>query len=122
MKRRSIAPILILGAGLALALPARAAEHEHGQMERGQMERGQMMQGQHEDMAWSEGAVKKVNADTGKLTISHGPLPKLDMPAMTMVFRVKDPAWLARLKAGDRIRFVAERVDGALTVTAIEPK
>lgn len=117
MKRRSIAPIIILGAGLALALPARAAGHEHGQMER-----GQMMQGQHEDMAWSEGTVKKVNADTGKLTISHGPLPKLDMPAMTMVFRVRDPAWLARLKAGDRIRFVAQRVDGAPIVTAIEPK
>lgn len=118
--------LITLVAGLAL-VPAYAVAHEHGQMEHGRMEHGRMehsqtMQGQHEDMAWSEGTVKKVNADTGKLTISHGPLPNLDMPPMTMVFRVKDPTWLARMKPGDSIRFVAERVDGALTVTAIERK
>jgi Cu/Ag efflux protein CusF len=42
------------------------------------------------------------------------------MPKMTMVFRVKDPAMLDRLKEGDEIRFVAEKVDGAFTVMRFE--
>ena len=67
----------------------------------------------------SEGEVRRVDGAVGKLTLRHGPLANLDMPAMTMVFRVKDPAWLAQLKVGDKVRFVAERVDGNLTVTAL---
>ena len=68
----------------------------------------------------SEGEVRRIDRTAGKLTLRHGPLANLEMPAMTMVFRVKDPAWLAQLKVGDRVRFVAKRVDGNLTVTAIE--
>jgi Cu/Ag efflux protein CusF len=84
-------------------------------------ERGvQRMDGLHAEAAMSEGEVRKVDSTAGKLTLRHGPLANLDMPAMTMVFRVKDPAWLAQLKVGDRVRFVAKRVDGNLTVTAIE--
>lgn len=66
------------------------------------------------------GEVRKVDRDAQKLTIKHGPLPNLDMPAMTMVFRVKDQSMLDRVKAGDRIRFSAVNVGGALTVTQIE--
>ena len=80
----------------------------------------QRMDGLHAEAAMSEGEVRKVDSTAGKLTLRHGPLANLDMPAMTMVFRVKDPAWLAQLKVGDRVRFVAKRVDGNLTVTAIE--
>jgi len=68
----------------------------------------------------SEGEVRRVDGAVGKLTLRHGPLENLEMPAMTMVFRVKDPTWLAQLKVGDKVRFVAERVDGNLTVTALE--
>lgn len=68
----------------------------------------------------SEGEIRKVDKAAGKLTIKHGPLENLGMPPMTMVFRVKDPAMLDRVKPGDRIKFLAEKVDGALTVTAIE--
>ena len=68
----------------------------------------------------SEGEVRKVDSTAGKLTLRHGPLVNLEMPAMTMVFRVRDPAWLAQLKLGDKVRFVAQRVDGNLTVTALE--
>jgi len=68
----------------------------------------------------SEGEVRKVDSAVGKLTLRHGPLMNMDMPAMTMVFRVKDPVWLTQLKVGDKVRFVAERVDGNLTVTALE--
>lgn len=67
----------------------------------------------------TDGLVKKVNKSAGKLTLSHGPLPN-GMPAMTMVFRVKDPAWLDQLKAGDKIRFMADQINGAMTVVHLE--
>jgi Cu(I)/Ag(I) efflux system periplasmic protein CusF len=69
----------------------------------------------------SEGEIRRIDKSVGKVTIKHGPLQNLDMPAMTMVFRVKDPAMLDQLKEGDQIKFSAERIDGAITVTAIQP-
>ena len=71
--------------------------------------------------AMAAGEVRKVDKDQGKVTIRHEPLTNLGMPAMTMVFRVKDPAMLNEVKEGDRIRFAAERVNGAITVTQWEP-
>ncbi len=71
--------------------------------------------------AMTAGEVRKVDRDQGKVTIRHEALANLDMPAMTMVFRVADPAMLDRVSEGDRIRFVAERRDGALTVVAWLP-
>ena len=68
----------------------------------------------------SEGEIRKVDPAAGKLTIRHGPLVNLGMPGMTMVFRVKDPDWLKQVKVGDRIKFVAEQVNGVLTVTTLE--
>lgn len=68
----------------------------------------------------SEGEVRKIDKAAGKLTIKHGPLDNLGMPAMTMVFRVKDAATLDQLKPGDRIRFLAEKADGVITVTKLE--
>lgn len=68
----------------------------------------------------SEGEVRKVDKDAGKVTIKHGPLENLGMPAMTMVFQVKDPAMLDQVKAGDKINFIAEKVGGQLTVTRVE--
>jgi Cu(I)/Ag(I) efflux system periplasmic protein CusF len=72
------------------------------------------------DKAMADGEIRKVDADAQKVTIKHGPLPNLDMPAMTMVFRVKDPAMLDRMKAGAKIRFRAEKVGGAYTVMEVE--
>ena len=65
--------------------------------------------------------VKKVDKDLGKVTISYGPIENPGMPKMTMVFRVKEPAMLGRLKEGDEIRSVADKVNGAFTVMRIEP-
>jgi len=70
----------------------------------------------------SEGEVRKVDKDTKKITIKHGELKNLDMPPMTMVFRVKDPAMLDQVKTGDKIRFVADKVGGQFMVTKIEVK
>lgn len=73
-----------------------------------------------ENTAMTEGEVRKIDKDAGKITIKHGPLTKLDMPAMTMVFRVKDPAMLDQVKAGDKIKFDADKVGGAFTVIKME--
>lgn len=72
------------------------------------------------DTPLAEATVRKVDAASGRVTLRHGYLANLDMPPMTMVFRVADPAWLQRLQAGDTIRFAAERVDGAFTVVRLE--
>jgi len=67
------------------------------------------------------GQVTKVDASAGKITIKHGPLKKFDMDdGMTMVFRAGDPAMLKTVKAGDKIKFVPDRINGQFTVTKIE--
>ncbi|UYN94521.1 MAG: copper-binding protein [Enhydrobacter sp.] len=66
-----------------------------------------------------KGEVTKVDKAAGKVTIKHGPIRKLDMDSMTMVFRVADPAMLDRMKPGDKIEFEADRVNGAITVTRL---
>ena len=68
----------------------------------------------------TEGEVRKVDRDAKKITIKHGPIQNLDMPAMTMVFQVKDPAMLEQVKAGDKVKFEAQKLGDAFTVTAIE--
>lgn len=70
--------------------------------------------------ALSEGEVRKVDKEAKKLTIRHGPIANLDMPAMTMVFQVRDAALLDTVKSGDKVRFNAEKAGGAYTVTHIE--
>ena len=73
------------------------------------------------DAAWAEAEVRKVDKDAGKITLRHGPIPNLDMKGMTMVFRARDPAMLDTVKAGDKVRFKAEKVQGAYTVTELKP-
>jgi Cu(I)/Ag(I) efflux system protein CusF len=66
------------------------------------------------------GTVTKVDEPQGKLTINHAPIKNLDMEAMTMVFRAGDPAMLKGLKAGTKIKFDADRVNGQITVTKLQ--
>jgi Cu(I)/Ag(I) efflux system protein CusF len=70
--------------------------------------------------AMTRGEVKKVDKDSGKITLRHEPLENLGMPAMTMVFRVADPKFLDAVKQGDKVIFVADKVGGQFTVTKIE--
>jgi Cu(I)/Ag(I) efflux system protein CusF len=101
---------------VAIAAPALAADHNHGS------------HGKHDTMhnqaaaeaPLIEGLVKKVDKGAGKVTVSHGPLPN-GMPAMTMVFRVKEVAWFDQMKEGDKIRFKADQVNGAMTLVRFEP-
>ncbi len=66
------------------------------------------------------GEVVKVDKAAGKITVKHGPIKNLDMDAMTMVFRVSDPAMLDKVKAGDKVKFEADRVNGAITITSMD--
>ena len=72
-------------------------------------------------VAMTEGEVRKVDKAAKKITLKHGPIVNLDMPAMTMVFQVADPAILEQVKAGDKVRFAADKVGGSFAVTRIEP-
>ena len=71
------------------------------------------------DVEYTSGTIKKIDAKAGKVTIIHGPLVNLDMPAMTMVFRA-DEAMMAKMAEGQDIEFVADRVKGKLTVTQMK--
>ncbi len=66
------------------------------------------------------GTVEKVDTAQGKVTLDHGPIPNLNMDAMTMVFRAQDPAMLKGVKAGDKVRFQADRVNGQISVVKIQ--
>jgi len=70
----------------------------------------------------TDGEIRKVDKDGAKVTIKHGEIKNIEMPAMTMVFQVKDRKWLDQLQAGDKVRFRAEKAgSGGYVVTAIEP-
>ena len=69
--------------------------------------------------SFTKGTVKKVDAKAGKVTIIHEELVDLEMPAMTMVFRLAEESMLEQLGAGQEIEFVAERIKGKLTVTEL---
>ncbi len=112
---------ILTAATLSLAVPAMA---DSGQMNmnHGGMNHGTAMvhDGAIPMAKMSEGAIKKVDKAAGKITIAHGPLENLNMPGMTMAFAVKDKAMLDQVKVGDKVHFVADSVNGALTVTKLE--
>lgn len=110
----NIKPLLIAAA--VLATPAAFAQTGHD----AHAPHMNMAAAPAKSAAPSDGTVRKVDKAAGKITIAHGPLENLGMPAMTMAFRAGDAAMLDKVKAGDKIRFVAERVDGAFTVKSLE--
>lgn len=120
MHSRNIAAVLAVFA-LAAMLPVQraAAQGSMGGMDHGSMGQGGMMKAQSGAMA--DGEIRKVDKDAGKLTIKHGPIPSMDMPPMTMVYRVKDAAMLGQVKQGDKVKFEAEKVGGQYVVIRIEP-
>lgn len=68
----------------------------------------------------TEGEIRKVDKEASKLTIKHGEIKNLDMPSMTMVFQVKDAAMLDKVRAGDKVRFKAEKDGASFVVTEVE--
>ena len=109
MKIRHLAVLIVLAPLVAHA----ANEHaNHGNHTATTM--------QSSEGGFVDGIVKKVDKAGGKVTISHGPLTNLNMPAMTMVFKVSNATWLDQMKTGDKIRFMADNVNGAITVVHFE--
>lgn len=109
--------LVLMATGCAVAFSA--ASYAGGDMAGMDMSGG-AKQAAAAQQGMSRGEIRKVDTAAGKLTIKHGPLDNLGMGAMTMVFKVKDPAMLSQVKAGDKIDFVAEDVDGALTVVELK--
>ena len=70
--------------------------------------------------AMADGEVRKIDKENKKITLKHGEIKNLDMPGMTMVFQVRDPAMLDTVKAGDKVMFKAEKANGAMVVTEIQ--
>jgi len=68
----------------------------------------------------ADAEVRRVDKDAKKVTLKHGPIKSLDMPSMTMVFQVRDEKLFDKLVAGEKIKFVAEQLQGAYVVTEVE--
>ena len=111
MKTRTAILISSLCAGALLALPALASpEHQHSTAS----------SKAPASSSRSEGTIKKIDKKAGKVVLSHGPLLNLNMPAMTMTFVVKNSQSLDGLKAGDKVSFVAEEINGVLSASALQ--
>lgn len=66
--------------------------------------------------------VVKVNVPGQQLTISHGPVKKIGMPAMTMTFPVAETTHLKMLKRGDRVIIDVVNEGGVVTITGFTMK
>ena len=69
----------------------------------------------------TEGEVRKIDKEQARITLKHGAIKALDMPPMTMVFRVKDAKMLDTVNVGDKIKFDASKIDGQYVVTTMQP-
>jgi Cu/Ag efflux protein CusF len=106
--------VAALAAGF-LAAPLAYADDAHHKKD------GAAAQGATRSGAISDGEVRRVDKDARKITLRHGPLANLDMPGMTMVFQVQDPAMLEQVKVGDKVKFRAEKIGAAFTITELQP-
>jgi Cu(I)/Ag(I) efflux system protein CusF len=70
-------------------------------------------------VADAEGTVISIDSDQARVTLKHGAIQALGMPAMTMVFRAAEPAMLASLKPGDAVRFKVVRTENHFTLTQL---
>ena len=69
----------------------------------------------------ADGEIRRIDKEAKKITIRHGEIKNLDMPPMTMVFQVADPALLENAKVGDKVKFAAEKTASGYSVTQIQP-
>lgn len=100
----------------AAAASASAQEHAHGD----HAHAAHAAPAAAAELSVVDGEVKKIDKETGKITVRHGEIANLNMAAMTMVFRTRDAAMLDAVKAGDKIKFSADRVNGAVTIVQLQ--
>lgn len=68
----------------------------------------------------ADGEIRKVDKETGKVTIKHGDIQSLDMPGMTMVFTAKEKTLLDKVQAGDKVKFAVINDGGKMVITDIQ--
>jgi Cu/Ag efflux protein CusF len=119
-----IQSVLTLAALLLATTPAFAGSHTGAPAEKdaAKTEALAPLQTPSTSAEMADGEVRRIDKDNKKMTIKHGEIKNLDMPPMSMVFQVRDPSLLDKFKPGDKIRFSAEKREGAFMVIAIEPK
>ena len=119
-----IQSLLTISALLLASTPAFAGSHASAPIEKdaAKTEAAAPARSPSTSADMADGEVRKVDKENKKVTLRHGEIKNLDMPPMSMVFQVRDPALLDKIKPGDKIRFSAEKLEGAFVVTGIEPK
>jgi len=110
IKSLLVVSMLCLGSALPLVAPAQTHHDSHGDMT------------EHTDASMTNGEVRKVDLDAGKVTIKHEEIKHMQMPAMTMVLNARDKAMLSNLKPGDKISFMAVREGTKVVITKIVPR
>lgn len=103
----------------ALAAVIAATVHAQASTDRDKMG-GMKMDQTAASSEMTDAEVRKVDKENKKITLKHGDIKNLEMPGMTMLFQVKDPAMLDMVKAGDKVKFKAEKVGGAIVLTEIQ--
>lgn len=107
---QKITAVSALALGIALPVSTMAqTTMDHGKMDMSQPA-----------ASMTEGEVKKVDIEAGKVTIKHGPIKHMNMPGMTMVFTAKDKGLLANVKPGDKVQFMVVSESGKMVVTEIQ--
>ena len=113
---KPINSLVLASVAIAVVYPVGASADDN--KEHGSAQAAKQQPAGTADMA--DGEVRKVDKDNKKITLKHGEIKSLDMPPMTMVFRVGDPGMLDKLQAGDKVKFKATISDGAIVVTEIQ--
>jgi Cu(I)/Ag(I) efflux system protein CusF len=112
--KKVIKLLMVLAAAATIPLASHAAERANSTKET--VDNAQ----KSSTLPMADGEIMKIDKAAGKMTIKHGPLANLSMPGMTMVFRVNDAGMLDQVKTGDKVKFSVEKLNGVLTVTALE--
>jgi|LNFM01.1.fsa_nt_gb Cu(I)/Ag(I) efflux system protein CusF len=114
---------LVAAAVLSLSLPLIA--HASGDHSKPGMDHGKMGMTAAPAAAatpgMTDGEIRKIDKETGKITIKHGEIKHMDMPPMSMVFNVKDKAMLDKVQVGEKIQFIVIQDAGKMVVTDIQP-
>ncbi|MGQ2956610.1 copper-binding protein [Hydrogenophaga sp. ANAO-22] len=108
---------LLAAAALSLSLPAMAQMT----MDHSKMGMAQATTGAAAAPGLTDGEVRKIDKENGKITIKHGEIKHMDMPPMTMVFNAKDKAMLDKVQVGEKIQFIVIQDAGKMVVTDIQP-
>jgi Cu/Ag efflux protein CusF len=69
-----------------------------------------------DNTAMTDAVVKHVDAASGMVTLKHGALTNVGMPAMTMAFKAQNAAMLNSVREGDNVKVRIENVDGTMTI------